>query len=95
MATKRKATTTKRRTPAKTTTRKTTTSARKATSTRRSKEMLLVGSKTKEALKSHKLNVSGDALEGINQWVYWLIDQAACRAKANGRKTVRAHDFMA
>jgi len=26
--------------------------------------------------------------------MYWLLGQAAKRAKANGRKTVRAHDFM-
>ena len=37
------------------------------------KEMLLVGSKAKAALKGHGVNVGG--------------------AGANGRKTVRAHDF--
>jgi hypothetical protein len=26
--------------------------------------------------------------------VYWLIGQATARAAANGRKTVRSHDFM-
>ena len=35
-----------------------------------------------------------DSVEGLNEWVYWLISQATARAKANGRKTVRAHDFM-
>jgi histone H3/H4 len=58
-------------------------------------EMLLVGSKTKAALKAHDVNVAGDALEALNYMVYWYIDQAAKRAKANGRKTVRGHDFMA
>ncbi len=57
------------------------------------KDMLLVGSKTKEILKKGKVNVSGDALEGLNEVVYWYVDQAVKRAKANGRKTVRAHDF--
>lgn len=57
-------------------------------------EMLLVGSKTKETLKEMGCNVSGDALVGLNQWVHWLIEQAAHRAEANGRKTVRDHDFM-
>ena len=28
-------------------------------------------------------------------WAYWLIDEACKRAKANGRKTVRSHDFCA
>ncbi|MCZ6793094.1 MAG: DUF1931 domain-containing protein [Planctomycetota bacterium] len=57
-------------------------------------EMLLVGSKTKAALKGHGVNVAGDALDGLNNIVYWYIDQAAQRARANGRKTVRAHDFL-
>jgi histone H3/H4 len=57
-------------------------------------EMLVVGSKTKTALKSHGVNVSGDALDGLNNIVYWYIEQAAKRAAANGRKTVRAHDFL-
>ncbi len=57
------------------------------------KEMLLIGSKTKQMLKKGKVNVSGDALKGLNEVVYWYIDQAVKRAKANGRKTVRPHDF--
>lgn len=58
-------------------------------------EMLLVASKAKAALKAHDVNVSGDALESLNMVVHWYLDQAAKRAKANGRKTVRGHDFMA
>ena len=58
-------------------------------------EMLLVGSKTKAALKDTGLNVAGDALDGLNAVVHWYIQQAAARAQANGRKTVRAHDFLA
>jgi histone H3/H4 len=58
------------------------------------KEMLLVGSKTKLALKSMDVNVAGDALEALNEVVYWYIHQAATRATANGRKTVRGHDFL-
>ncbi len=60
------------------------------------KEMLLVGSKTKDALKGKgKFNVSSDALEGLNDYVYWLIDQAQKRCNANGRKTIRNHDILA
>ncbi|MBI2070940.1 MAG: hypothetical protein HYT79_10120 [Elusimicrobia bacterium] len=59
------------------------------------KEMLIVGSKVKALLKKAKCNTAGDALEGLNGWVYWLVDAAAKRAKANGRKTVRRHDFLA
>ena len=57
-------------------------------------EPVVVGSKVKSALKGHGCNTAGDALEGLNAWAYWLIEQAAKRAKANGRKTVRKHDFI-
>ena len=56
-------------------------------------EVYLVTSKVKGALKSAGCNTAGDAINGLNDWVTWLIGQASARAKANGRKTVRAHDF--
>ena len=56
--------------------------------------MLLVGSKTKQALRAHGCNVGGDALGALNSVVHWFVEQGAKRAAANGRKTVRAHDFM-
>lgn len=59
------------------------------------KEVLVIASKAKAALKKNKLNVASDALEGLNNLIYWHIEQAAKRCKNNGRKTVRAHDFMA
>ena len=58
-------------------------------------EMLLVGTKVKAALKEAGCNTSADALDGLNDWVHWLINQASTRASANGRKTVRNHDFIA
>ena len=57
-------------------------------------EVLLVGSKVKAAIKGSGCNTGGDAIDGLNGWVHWLIGQATSRAQANGRKTVRAHDFM-
>jgi len=57
------------------------------------KEMLLVGSKTKEALKSTGLNVSGDALDALNDKIHALIKDAQRRCTSNGRKTVRGNDF--
>jgi len=57
-------------------------------------EPLYVASKVKAALKDHGCNVAGDALEGLQGWIAWHVQQAAARAKANGRKTVRAHDFI-
>lgn len=61
----------------------------------RPQEMLIVGSKVKQALRDHDVNVAGDAPEALNGVVHWYIEQAAKRAAANGRKTVRAYDFMA
>jgi len=59
------------------------------------KEMLLVASKTKEALKGGgKYNVSSDALEALNQQVHWFVSQAQKRCEANGRKTIRNHDIV-
>lgn len=59
------------------------------------KEMLLIGSKTKDALRGGgKFNVSSDALEALNAKMYWLIEQAQKRCTSNGRKTIRNHDII-
>lgn len=60
------------------------------------KEMpvLLVASKVKDTIKEHGCNTAGDAIDALNGWVHWLIEQAAKRADANGRKTVKGHDFL-
>jgi hypothetical protein len=57
-------------------------------------EMLLVASKVKSMIKAAGCNTAGDALDGLNGYVGWLVAQAAKRASENGRKTVRAHDFI-
>ena len=72
--------------------------AKKAAKRKTSKaagEMIVVQSKFKEALKAHGMNVASDAVDGANGIFHWYIAQAAKRAQMNGRKTVRAHDFMA
>jgi hypothetical protein len=56
-------------------------------------EMMLVASKVKAMIKGAGFNTAGDALDGLNGVVAAYIDQATKRAGANGRKTVRAHDF--
>lgn len=58
------------------------------------KEMLLVGSKVKAALRENEVNVGEGTLDALNGMMYWYISQAAKRAQANGRKTVRPHDIM-
>jgi len=69
--------------------------AKAAVKPSKEKEVLLVASKVRDAIRGAECNVAGDAIQGLNEWVHWLITQAAARAKENGRKTVRAHDFMA
>jgi histone H3/H4 len=59
----------------------------------KTEEMLLIGSKTKEALKATGLNVSSDALEKLNERVHNLVKDAQTRCTANGRKTVRGSDL--
>ena len=55
-------------------------------------EMLIVGSKAKAALRAHKVNVGEGTLDALNGMLHWYIEQAAKRAHANRRKTVRGHD---
>jgi len=57
------------------------------------KETLIVASKTKAYIKSQGCNMSGEAIEALNQKLYDLIDQAVARTKENKRQTVRPHDF--
>ena len=57
-------------------------------------EMFLVSSKVRAQIKAAGCNTAGDALDGLNAYVAWLIKSAAKRAASNGRKTVRAHDFI-
>ena len=68
--------------------------AKKSGKKRSNNEILAVLSKVKAALKSSGCNTASDAIQGLNAVIHWHIDQAASRAKANGRKTVRAHDFV-
>lgn len=79
----------------KTTKKKAASTTKKAAAAKKPTEVLLVGSKVRQAIKDAEMNTGGDAIDGLNEWVHWLITQATRRAQANGRKTVRAHDFMA
>lgn len=60
----------------------------------KTQEMLLVGSKVKAALREHGVNVGEGTLDALNTMLYWYVDQAAKKAQANKRKTVRGYDVM-
>jgi histone H3/H4 len=57
------------------------------------KEIVIVGSKMKDAIRGAGCNVAGDAIEHLNEKVHAMIKLATERAKENGRKTVRGYDF--
>ncbi len=73
---------------------KATKTAKKAPAKAMNTEMLLVGSKVRAMIKDAGCNTAGDALDGLNSYVGWLVAQATRRASENGRKTVRKHDFI-
>ncbi|MEK6895967.1 MAG: DUF1931 domain-containing protein [Nanoarchaeota archaeon] len=52
---------------------------------------LIVKSKIKSAVP--ELSVSSDVPEALNQKVLKLLDDAAKRAKLNGRRTLQARDL--
>lgn len=54
-------------------------------------KLLTVTSKIKQAAEG--MSIGGDFAEALSKEVEVLIKQAAKRAKANGRKTVKAKDL--
>jgi histone H3/H4 len=55
---------------------------------------LVVKSKAKDLLAKAGCRSSSDVFDAVNGLIAWYLEQAAKRAKANGRQTVRGHDFM-
>lgn len=56
-------------------------------------EVLVIASKVKDAIKAGDCNTAGDAVDALSAVVEGLVKRACERAKANGRKTVRAEDL--
>ncbi len=59
-------------------------------------DLLVVQSKVKEAAKKvggKDLRFSGDAVKALSDKVQGILKDAAGRAKANGRKTVKPQDL--
>lgn len=57
------------------------------------RESLIVTSKIKAYIKSKGCMTSGDAVDGINEKIYKMIDEAVERTQNNKRTTVRSYDF--
>ncbi len=57
------------------------------------KEILIVGSKMKDVVKSAGGMSSGDLIEALSNKVHGMLADAVGRAKDNGRSTVRPYDL--
>ena len=60
---------------------------------KKSREVLVVGSKVKDVVKSAGLQSSGELIQAVSDRVHELVSAAISRASGNGRKTVRAYDL--
>lgn len=54
----------------------------------------VVGSKVKDLVKKNGCNTAGDFVSGLSGVIEWYLEEGCSRAKANGRKTVRANDVL-
>lgn len=57
------------------------------------RESLIVTTKVKAYIKAKGCMTSGDAIDGLNEKIYQLLDEAVDRTQNNKRSTVRSYDF--
>ena len=57
------------------------------------KEVLVVASKVKAYIKNKNMMTSSDAIAALSDKVCAILDEAAARAKANRRSTVKPQDL--
>lgn len=57
------------------------------------KEILVVASKLKDAVKDMGLQSAGDLVEAVSDTVHGMLSAAGKRTKLNNRQTMRAHDL--
>jgi len=57
------------------------------------KEVLVVASKVKAYIKSKNMMTSSDSIATLSDKVCTILDEAAARAKANRRSTVKPQDL--
>jgi tRNA C32,U32 (ribose-2'-O)-methylase TrmJ len=57
------------------------------------KDSLIVTSKVKAYIKSKGFMTSSDAVDGLNEKIYKMLDEALERTQNNKRTTVRSYDF--
>ncbi len=57
------------------------------------REIVIIASKAKEAIKGQGCQSSGDLVEALSEKVHDILEAAVNRAKKNGRATVRPYDL--
>ncbi|MSP15284.1 MAG: hypothetical protein EXR73_01510 [Myxococcales bacterium] len=67
--------------------------AKKNDSKKVAREVLVVGTKLKDVVKSAGFQSSGELIEAVSNQVHDLLAAAIKRAGENGRKTVRSYDL--
>lgn len=65
----------------------------KKASKKKSREVVVVGSKVKDVVRSAGLRSDGDLVQAVSECVHDLLGAAIERAQSNKRGTVRPHDL--
>ena len=64
----------------------------KTTQSRKNRDVLVVASKIKAYVREQGLNTSGETINCLSNKMYAILDEAAARTSANGRKTLKPQD---
>jgi hypothetical protein len=60
---------------------------------KKDREIVVVGSKVKEVIRSAGLRSDGDLVQAVSDQVHEMLEQAILRAISNKRGTVRPYDL--
>jgi len=60
---------------------------------KKDREIVVVGSKVKEVIRSAGLRSDGELVQAVSDQVHEMLEQAILRAKSNKRGTVRPYDL--
>jgi hypothetical protein len=66
---------------------------KKAASKKKDREIVVVGSKVKDVVRSAGLRSDGDLVQAVSEKVHDLLEAAIARAQGNKRGTVRPYDL--
>ncbi len=67
--------------------------AKKKSSKKKAREVVVVGSKVKEVVRSAELRSDGELVQAVSDKVHDMLEAAIERARANKRGTVRPYDL--